>query len=303
MEFLQLKYFISAAEAESFTQAAKEYSVPVSDISQTIKRLEKELDTSLFTRSANKVSLSREGRIFLESARRIMAELRYAKSSMAQSRSGISGEIRLLVLTNRRVVTEAIEKYHSLYPAVNIVLSHSASDKGDFDIIISDEQPKLPLLRKIPIITEKFYLAVAKSGIRGPENMISGKPELKLTDLRNVPFITMPDNSSHCTMTRKICEEAGFEPKVGIKCDDPYYLRKYVEMGLGAAFVPSFSWKGLISDNIRLIDVSDIMRTTYLFIADCAKDNRAVTEFIPVIEKQCGYAERGNPDGEKRTLI
>ena len=43
MELLQLKYFRDAAETENFSATAKNFGVPASDISQSIKRLEKEL--------------------------------------------------------------------------------------------------------------------------------------------------------------------------------------------------------------------------------------------------------------------
>ncbi|MBR2431832.1 MAG: LysR family transcriptional regulator, partial [Clostridia bacterium] len=42
MELLQLKYFCDAAETQNFSKTAKKYLVPTSNISQSIKRLEKE---------------------------------------------------------------------------------------------------------------------------------------------------------------------------------------------------------------------------------------------------------------------
>ena len=89
MEILQLKYFISAAELSSFTGAAKKYGVPVSDISQTIKRLERELETQLFTRSANRVSLSAQGRVFLEGARCALSELDRACTRVRELSGGV----------------------------------------------------------------------------------------------------------------------------------------------------------------------------------------------------------------------
>ena len=49
MEMLQLRYFYDSARTESFSKTAKKYMVPVSSVSASIKRLEKELDTELFT--------------------------------------------------------------------------------------------------------------------------------------------------------------------------------------------------------------------------------------------------------------
>ncbi len=287
MELLQLTYFITAAEAENFTFAANVYSVPTSDISQTIKRLERELGTNLFIRSANRVVLSKEGKIFLESAKRVLSELENAKRKIADSLDKVSGEIRLLVLTNRRVVTEAIEKYHQMYPDVNFVLSHRAAEKEDYDIIISDTEPHGSGYEKRPLITEKVYLALSKDGIPGLSGDIS-KKEINLRDFEKLPFISMPEHSSHYRLTKTICEECGFSPEIAIKCDDPYYIRKYMEMGLGAAFVPIFSWQGLLSDKIRFIDVSDTKRTTYMYLSAFGKSVRAVSEFVPILERECG---------------
>lgn len=291
MELLQLTYFITAAETENFTRAATIHSVPTSDISQTIKRLERELGTELFIRSANRVVLSKEGRIFLESAKKVLFELENAKRRIADSLDKISGEIKLLVLTNRRVVTEVIEKYHVLYPNVNFVLSHRMTEGEDYDIIISDTDPRGSGYKKIPLITEKVYLAFSKEGIPGLSGDIS-KKDIHLGELKNLPFISMPEHSSHYGLTKSICEKNGFTPEIAIKCDDPYYIRKYTEMGLGATFVPIFSWQGLLSDKIRFVDVGDNVRTTYLYLSAFGKSTRAVTEFVPLLMKECATASK-----------
>jgi chromosome segregation protein len=44
MEILQLKYFCDAVQTQNFSKTAKKFLVPPSNISQTIKRLEKELE-------------------------------------------------------------------------------------------------------------------------------------------------------------------------------------------------------------------------------------------------------------------
>lgn len=291
MELLQLTYFITAAEAENFTRAANIHSVPTSDISQTIKRLEKELGTSLFVRSANRVQLSKEGKIFLESAKNVISELESAKRRIADSLDKVSGEIKLLVLTNRRVVTEVIEKYHSLYPDVNIALSHRFAEGEDYDIIISDTDPHGSGYEKIPLISEKVYLAFSKEGIPGLSGDIS-KKNLRPEEFKNIPFISMPEHSSHYKLTKSICEKNGFTPEIAIKCDDPYYIRKYTEMGLGATFVPIFSWHGLLSDKIRFVDVGDNVRMTNLYLSAFGKSARAVSEFVPMLMKECDVSSQ-----------
>ena len=48
MELLQLKYFKDAALTENFSHTAKNFYVPQSAVSQSIKRLETELGVELF---------------------------------------------------------------------------------------------------------------------------------------------------------------------------------------------------------------------------------------------------------------
>ena len=66
MELLQLAYFCDAAITQNFSKTAEKYSVPTSNISQSIRRLEKELSVTLFDRTANRVSLNKEGLLFYE---------------------------------------------------------------------------------------------------------------------------------------------------------------------------------------------------------------------------------------------
>ena len=64
MELLQLKYFIDASETQNFSETAKKFYVPPSAVSQSIKRLESELNVKLFSRRANKIQLNENGILF-----------------------------------------------------------------------------------------------------------------------------------------------------------------------------------------------------------------------------------------------
>ena len=55
---LQLTYFCSAAETESFAKTAQKYGILAQGVSQSVRRLEKELGVSLFDRYANRIVLN-----------------------------------------------------------------------------------------------------------------------------------------------------------------------------------------------------------------------------------------------------
>ena len=60
MEMLQLKYFKDAAETQNFSKTAQKFTVPTSAVSQSIRRLEKEMGTPLFARTSNRITLNED---------------------------------------------------------------------------------------------------------------------------------------------------------------------------------------------------------------------------------------------------
>lgn len=67
--------FVAVAEVMNFRKAAENLSIETSTLSRRIIALEKELNVQSFTRTTRVVSLTEAGKVFLERARRILAEL------------------------------------------------------------------------------------------------------------------------------------------------------------------------------------------------------------------------------------
>ena len=125
MELLQLRYFCDAAQTENFSQTARKYQVPTSNISQTIKRLESELGTELFHRRKNHIFLNEQGRVFYQGAKAALEQLEDTKLRLQDVQESVNGEIKILALVNRRIITKTIEIFRELYPEVSFLLRHS----------------------------------------------------------------------------------------------------------------------------------------------------------------------------------
>ena len=78
---------------------------------------------------------------------------------------------------------------------------------------------------------------------------------------------------------KELCRRAGFEPSIAITTDDPFYVRRYIELGLGIAFVPAFSWKGQFSNDVKLLDICHYTRDTYLFTKNTVFEQKSVKVF------------------------
>ena len=74
MEIKQVQYFLTVAEAGSFSVAAEDLYISQSSLSKQIIALEKELGIPLFDRSKRKIALTPAGETYLKHARNIHAE-------------------------------------------------------------------------------------------------------------------------------------------------------------------------------------------------------------------------------------
>ncbi len=277
MELLQLTYFCTAAELESFSKTAEKYSVPPSSISQSINRLEKELSANLFDRTPNRISLNAFGKCFYENAKAALTLLYDAKLKLSD-KDEISGEIKILVEANRRIVTNAIEVFVKKYKNVSFCINNSYEENmDDYDLIITDRKIFNTNLSKERIVVDDILLAFQKN------NPLSRLEKITIKDLENEKFITMGSKTGIFEITNEICSEEGFSPNIVIQSDDPYYIRKYIEMGLGISFIPSVSWQGLFSENVICKKIIDRKRYTYAYFHSNRYITKAVRSFLDVL--------------------
>ena len=278
MELLQLTYFCSAAEKENFSKTAKEYNVPASNISQSIHRLEKEIGTKLFDRTANRIRLNEKGKMFYKDVKNALMSIDNATKKIYEQEE-ISGEIRILANTNRRIVTAAMEAFEAQYDGVSFFINHSLDEDIDkYDLIITDRIIDRNDFSKQLLMVDEILLAMSVS------NPFANK-EIFLSDLESERFITMNDKSGLYRLTNEICNSAGFAPHIAIQSDDPYYIRKYIEMGQGVSFIPSISWKGLFSKNVVCKKITDTKRFTYVYNNNRRYMSRATSIFLQVLNE------------------
>ena len=83
MELLQLYYFMQVAKKENMSQVAKDLHIAQPSLSQTIKRLENELDTPLFDRQGKHLQLNEYGRIVERYGQHIFTALENIQSEIA----------------------------------------------------------------------------------------------------------------------------------------------------------------------------------------------------------------------------
>lgn len=272
MDLLQLTYFCHAAQTENFSKTAEAFYVPPTSVSQTVKRLEKELGARLFDREANKLALNETGALFYEKVRLALSAIEEGKRSVQNANASDAGTIKILAYTCRRIVTQTVETFKTVFPRVTFIIHHGKGNaNGDYDFIVGDREFPSRLSQKCLLLSEKIVLACHKT------HPLANK-KITAKALSDEEFISMSaGNSLHAVLT-DIAKREGFAPKIAIQSDDPFYVRKYLDEGLGVALVPEISWRGAFSENILLKALDGYTRDTYVF-----SDQPA---FMPHLQKQ-----------------
>ncbi len=163
MELLQLRYFLRSAMTENFSVTASEYRVPASSVSASIKKLENELGVQLFIRSANKIKLSQTGREFAEAVSQALSLVDTQILKIQEEKQNISGDIFLLVRTERSLITDKMAEFRAKYPAVSFRMVHNYNDNdySKYDIIIDEGSSRYGSFIQKPLITEKIKIAAS----------------------------------------------------------------------------------------------------------------------------------------------
>lgn len=260
MEFLQLKYFQHAARTENFSHTAVAFTVPVSSVSSTIKKLEQELGVTLFNRKSNKLTLNENGKLFLKTVDTVFEELNKAKNSIADISGTPGGKINILIDSNRSNMMKLISDFRNKYPKTSFTIRFGEKSFTDFDIIVSDRIIENHSFECADFIDEEILLAVHKS------NPLSKRKQVDMRMLGQEKFLCLYKNQSIRTLTDKLWYEAGIEPDISIECDDPQCLRDCLDMGMGVCIFPSVSWKDYISPSISLVKINNgVFRSTKIY--------------------------------------
>src|SRR5260221_4507605 len=95
VELRQFEYFLAVAEERHFTRAAARCHVSQSALSASIRALEHELGTLLFTRSTRSVELTAAGEALIPEAQKTVAAVHSAGRAVEAAKTSLNGTLSI----------------------------------------------------------------------------------------------------------------------------------------------------------------------------------------------------------------
>ena len=136
-----LEIFAAVADIGSFSAAGRQFDLTPSAVSRTVDRIEARLGVRLLLRSTRTLTLTAEGRAYLQAARRILADLNDAEQQIADQ-GAPRGRLRINAAQShgRLCVVPLLGEFVQLYPhiLVDIALSDTLVDVagGEADVAV-----------------------------------------------------------------------------------------------------------------------------------------------------------------------
>ena len=289
MEIRQVQSFVHVARLGSFSRAAETMGYSQSAITVQIRLLEEELGTKLFDRMGKKVSLTPQGKRFLEHANRILYEMNRTIMAMNEDREL---ENPLHIGTIESLCTakfpRILSQFHTLYQKVNIQITLDSPEKlirmmehNELDLIYILDTPRW----------NKEWIKVMEAAepivfVASVNSEFALRKEMVLQDILGESFFLTEKNANYRQALDQhlALENRTLDPVLEIS--DTEFIIKMVERNDGLSFLPYFAVEKYIrSGRIAMLDVTDIDISMYrqIFYHKNKYKTREMSEFIRLI--------------------
>ncbi|MED7948849.1 LysR family transcriptional regulator [Streptomyces sp. BE20] len=242
MEIRELQWFVALAESEHVTAAAERLNITQPTLSRAIARLEKRVGVPLFDRRQNRLRLNKYGEVFRAHVVRAISEIDRAEQRIATLVDPDTGTITLGFLHSYGtwLIPELLAGYRTIAPATTFELRGSAADvvvdgvrRGRLDLGVTSPRPVGDDLQWSPLRDEPLGLLVPVG------HPLASRSRVETAELTAEEFVALQPEYGLRQVTDRLCERAGFAPRIVLECTELSTLRTLVTSGLGVAVVPS----------------------------------------------------------------
>ena len=250
MNLRDLKYLTAVANLRHFGKAADACFVSQPTLSTQLKKLEDELNITLFERTNKQVILTEEGAVIVDAAKRVLHEASQLKELAKQFSDPLTGRFHLGLIPT-------ISPYllPTILPSLKKTLPHcefyfyeektesclSLLKTGELDAAILALPISVPGLEVTELFSEPFLLATANT------HPLAKKSKINYSDLNEQSFLLLEEG--HCLRDQvlAVCEQVRNQENAGYRATSLETLRAMVAAGMGITLLPKMATQNLPS--------------------------------------------------------
>ena len=234
------KTFYYVAKNKNITQAANELMISQPAVSKSIKTLERDLDTILFNRNKDGVTLTNAGEMLFNKIRRAIELIVSAEEDLSSLNNMESGTINIGAGNTimQRYLMPYIKEFHELYPNINVIVHTVVTPElikraqlGLVDIVFTHLPNDIPSNFKIHKIKKLHDIFVVNKDSEYKDKVI------KKSDLKNLPLVLLPFEASNRKNFNKFCVANNIVINPLMEIGNDLIIEDCVQGGLGVGLV------------------------------------------------------------------
>ena len=244
MELRRLRNFLAVGEALNFTKAAAQLRVGQSALSRQVQDLEEEIGVDLLHRSPRGVTLTAEGKLFLDEVRDLLKRVDESVEKVRALARGEYGELHIGYAPSPTVeiLPPALTAFQKAVPRVKVLLHDLSSD----ELITGLQNGTLELAIMVPPVGDQtagiqfevlrtYPLCVAMTAMHPFARMKS----IPLEKLAAEPLVVLrrKDYPEADRYLDRLFASIRAKPRIAVECDSASSLITEVEAGRGIALV------------------------------------------------------------------
>lgn len=246
VELRHLRYFVTVAASQNFTQAARQLRVAQPALSRQIQDLEEELGVALLERSPRGARLTPAGEAFAVEARAVLQRVEEASQVARAFAQGERGELQLGYAPSPTVelLPRILHAFQGEAPGVHVVMHDLSSEemtRGLCDGKLHVALLVKPLAKELRGLTFEELCRYPLCVALPPEHRLAGAKRVGLKELAGEPLVaySRSEYPEYHEFLAELFKPFDGTPRIAEELDGATSLIAAVEARRGLALVPS----------------------------------------------------------------
>lgn len=250
MNLRDLKYIIAVAETHHFGKAASRCYVSQPTLSGQIKKLEQELDVTIFERTNRSVEITPIGEAILHHAYQVIEQADAIEQLAIAHQDPLAGPLRIgaIPTLSPYLMPLILMPLRRKHPQLKLVLSEEMTDtllqrlhNHEIDAALLATSIEDHDLQSVDLFIEPFWLAHPR------QHWFYNREEITLDDLDRTDMLLLSEGHCLADQAMKICKMSDRKNQgemADLRASSLETLLQLVGAGFGSTLVPALALRG-----------------------------------------------------------